>query len=62
MTKEDLYYRYFSEISEFTHDDLATMTQIDYDREMAFVAVKTQILRLKLLASRAMADPDNPRG
>ena len=23
-----------------THDDLANMTQIDYDREMAFVAVR----------------------
>ncbi|VFS63857.1 Uncharacterized conserved protein [Kluyvera cryocrescens] len=30
VTKEDLYYRYFSEINEFTHDDLANMTQIDY--------------------------------
>ena len=40
VTKEDLYYRYFSEINEFTHDDLANMTQIDYDREMAFVAVQ----------------------
>ncbi|MDI5811305.1 hypothetical protein MJM95_29405, partial [Salmonella enterica subsp. enterica serovar Anatum] len=35
-----LYYRYFSEINEFTHEDLANMTQIDYDREMAFVAVR----------------------
>lgn len=41
VTKEDLYYRYFSEINEFTHEDLANMTQIDYDREMAFVAVPT---------------------
>ncbi len=40
VTKEDLYYRYFSEINEFTHDDLANMTQIDYDREMAIVAVR----------------------
>lgn len=40
VTKEDLYYRYFSEINEFTHEDLANMTQIDYDREMAFVAVR----------------------
>ncbi|MCO9667069.1 hypothetical protein KU406_24365, partial [Salmonella enterica subsp. enterica serovar Montevideo] len=23
VTKEDLYYRYFSEINEFTHEDLA---------------------------------------
>ncbi len=26
--------------TEFTHEDLANMTQIDYDREMAFVAVR----------------------
>lgn len=57
VTKEDLYYRYFSEISEFTHDDLAKMTQIDYDREMAFVAVDSggQIIGV----ARAMSDPDN---
>ena len=60
VTKEDLYYRYFSEINEFTHDDLANMTQIDYDREMAFVAVHgsgdhNEILGVK----RAISDPDN---
>lgn len=60
VTKEDLYYRYFSEINEFTHDGLANMTQIDYDREMAFVAVRqsgeiTEILGV----SRAISDPDN---
>ncbi|WP_270503022.1 bifunctional acetate--CoA ligase family protein/GNAT family N-acetyltransferase [Kluyvera ascorbata] len=60
VTKEDLYYRYFSEINEFTHDDLANMTQIDYDREMAFVAVygsgdETEILGV----TRAISDPDN---
>lgn len=41
VSKEDLYYRYFSEINEFTHEDLAKMTQIDYEREMAFVAVQS---------------------
>lgn len=60
VTKEDLYYRYFSEINEFTHEDLANMTQIDYDREMAFVAVRqyndlTEIIGV----SRAFSDPDN---
>lgn len=60
VTKEDLYYRYFSEISEFTHDDLANMTQIDYDREMAFVAVKNQDSEPEIIGvTRAMADPDN---
>ncbi|MTB40183.1 bifunctional acetate--CoA ligase family protein/GNAT family N-acetyltransferase [Providencia vermicola] len=60
VTKEDLYYRYFSEISEFTHDDLANMTQIDYDREMAFVAVRNQDSNPEIIGvTRAMADPDN---
>ncbi|HHS9741073.1 TPA: bifunctional acetate--CoA ligase family protein/GNAT family N-acetyltransferase [Raoultella ornithinolytica] len=60
VTKEDLYYRYFSEINEFTHDDLANMTQIDYDREMAFVAVRTSAEGNEILGvTRAISDPDN---
>lgn len=60
VTKEDLYYRYFSEINEFTHDDLANMTQIDYDREMAFVAVHTTATGTEILGvTRAISDPDN---
>jgi len=60
VTKEDLYYRYFSEINEFTHDDLANMTQIDYDREMAFVAVRRSDRGDEILGvTRAISDPDN---
>lgn len=60
VTKEDLYYRYFSEISEFTHEDLANMTQIDYDREMAFVAVRHRDEGDEFLGvTRAISDPDN---
>lgn len=60
VTKEDLYYRYFSEINEFTHDDLANMTQIDYDREMAFVAVHPIEGAGEILGvTRAISDPDN---
>lgn len=60
VTKEDLYYRYFSEINEFTHEDLANMTQIDYDREMAFVAVRRLNDRDEILGvTRAISDPDN---
>ncbi|MDK9605275.1 bifunctional acetate--CoA ligase family protein/GNAT family N-acetyltransferase [Lelliottia wanjuensis] len=60
VTKEDLYYRYFSEISEFTHEDLANMTQIDYDREMAFVAVRHRDEGDEILGvTRAISDPDN---
>lgn len=60
VTKEDLYYRYFSEINEFTHEDLANMTQIDYDREMAIVAVRrTEDGEEILGVTRAISDPDN---
>ena len=60
VTKEDLYYRYFSEINEFTHEDLANMTQIDYDREMAFVAIRTQQDAQEIIGvTRAISDADN---
>ncbi|MFG1174552.1 GNAT family N-acetyltransferase [Erwiniaceae bacterium CAU 1747] len=60
VTKEDLYYRYFSEINEFTHDDLANMTQIDYDREMAIVAVRQQNGLDEIIGvTRAISDADN---
>ena len=60
VTKEDLYYRYFSEINEFTHDDLANMTQIDYDREMAIVAVRQHNGTDEIIGvTRAVSDADN---
>jgi len=60
VTKEDLYYRYFSEINEFTHDDLANMTQIDYDREMAIVAVRQFNGADEIIGvTRAVSDADN---
>ncbi|SLM64311.1 MULTISPECIES: bifunctional acetate--CoA ligase family protein/GNAT family N-acetyltransferase [Dickeya] len=61
VTREDLYYRYFSEINEFTHDDLANMTQIDYDREMAFIALRPDVNGNNEIigVTRAIADPDN---
>lgn len=60
VTKEDLYYRYFSEINEFTHEDLANMTQIDYDREMAFVAIYAVNNEYEIIGvTRAVSDPDN---
>lgn len=36
------------------------MTQIDYDREMAFVAVRTSAEKSEILGvTRAISDPDN---
>lgn len=39
LTPEDVRYRFFRFVDALPHSEMARMTQIDYDREMAFVAV-----------------------
>ncbi len=38
---EDLRYRFFSAVRQVAPEQMARLTQIDYDREMAFLAVRT---------------------
>ncbi|MFT5880529.1 MAG: acetyltransferase [Moritella sp.] len=38
LTSDDRYRRYFGARSKFTHFEMAMLTQIDYEREMAFIA------------------------
>lgn len=60
VSKDDLYKRFFSEVGEFNHEALAKLTQIDYDREMAFVAVSSVGNRQKIIGvSRALINHDN---
>lgn len=40
LTPEDIRYRFFSALAELSAPQIARMTQIDYDREIAFVAVE----------------------
>jgi acetyltransferase len=40
LSAEDVRYRFFSALGELSAAQIARMTQIDYDREMAFVAVE----------------------
>ncbi len=40
LTPEDIRYRFFSMVRALSQEQVARMTQIDYDREMAFVAVR----------------------
>jgi acetyltransferase len=40
LSPEDIRYRFFSALGELSPAQIARMTQIDYDREMAFVAVE----------------------
>jgi acetyltransferase len=63
LTPEDIYYRFFNVIRRMTHSQLARFTQIDYDREMAFIATVTgeDGKPETLGVVRAVGDPDNSR-
>lgn len=61
MESGDVRFRFFGALREPVHADLARFTQIDYDREMAFIATrKAQNGEPETLGVvRAQADPDN---
>jgi acetyltransferase len=61
MTPEDLRLRFFGAVASFDHSQLARMTQIDYDREMALIATvaSDEGFTRTLGVVRAVADPDN---
>jgi acetyltransferase len=61
MTPEDLRLRFFGSVGSFDHSQLARMTQIDYDREMALIATvaSEEGFTRTLGVVRAVADPDN---
>jgi len=40
LSHEDVRYRFFSTMRELSPEQMARMTQVDYEREMAFVAVR----------------------
>ncbi|MDB5609416.1 MAG: hypothetical protein JWP25_6316 [Bradyrhizobium sp.] len=39
VSKEDLRLRFFDSIKEFSHQFIASLTELDYERAMAFVAI-----------------------
>jgi acetyltransferase len=61
LDPEDVHYRVFMRIRELQRPQLARLTQIDYDREMAFIATsEREPGRFETLGVvRAVADPDN---
>ena len=61
ITPEDLRTRFFAAIRELPERDLAHLTQIDYEREMAFIAVAAgEGADYETLGvARAHTDPDN---
>lgn len=42
LTPEDIRWRFFSQLRELPPQQIARMTQLDYDREMAFVAMRAR--------------------
>ncbi|MBF0625321.1 MAG: bifunctional acetate--CoA ligase family protein/GNAT family N-acetyltransferase [Magnetococcales bacterium] len=41
LTPEDIQFRFFTALESLPHSEMARLTQIDYDREMAFIASAT---------------------
>ncbi|CAA7615488.1 bifunctional acetate--CoA ligase family protein/GNAT family N-acetyltransferase [Magnetospirillum sp. SS-4] len=63
MTPQDLRLRFFGQVRQIHHHQMARLTQIDYDREMAFIASRPgkdgQPETLGVV--RTVTDPDNQR-
>jgi acetyltransferase len=63
LTPEDIRFRFFGLVGELPHSQMARLTQIDYDREMAFIATapKEGASRETLGVVRTVTDPNNER-
>lgn len=61
QSKEDRYKRYFAELPQFSHEQMARLAQIDYAREMAFIAVANNEQQQEEILGvvRVQIDPDN---
>jgi len=63
VAPDDMYFRFFRAVGQMPHSEMARFTQIDYDREMAFIAVAEdeQGRPETLGVVRTVTDPDNLR-
>ncbi len=61
LTPEDIRFRFFGLVQELPHSQMARLTQIDYDREMAFIATTQDDHHQQetLGVVRVFTDPDN---
>ncbi len=61
FTPDDIRFRFFGMVRQFPHSEMARFTQIDYDREMAFVATgKNERGQPETFGVvRAIAEPNN---
>ncbi len=59
LSPSTVYFRFFQHIRELSPDMLAILTQVDYDRHMALVAIDLSEGRERMLGvARIIADPD----
>ena len=59
LEPEDVYFRFFNLVREMPHSQMARYTQVDYDREMAFIATDPHTDPAETLGVvRAVASPD----
>ncbi|HSV30381.1 MAG TPA: GNAT family N-acetyltransferase, partial [Candidatus Omnitrophota bacterium] len=63
LTREDIRFRFFGLVHELPHTEMARLTQIDYDREMAFIGefVREDGSKETLGVVRTVTDPDNEK-
>jgi len=63
LSSEDKRLRFFGSVRDLPHSQLARLTQIDYDREMAFIAVPADDGKTPetLAVVRIVSDPDRVR-
>jgi acetyltransferase len=63
LSPEDIRFRFFADVSDMDPSQLARFAQIDYDREMAFIAVAMsgENKGETVAVVRAVSDPDNDR-
>ncbi|MDA8231782.1 MAG: bifunctional acetate--CoA ligase family protein/GNAT family N-acetyltransferase [Magnetospirillum sp.] len=61
LSEEDIRFRFFGHVHELPHSEMARLTQIDYDREMAFIAEgeRPDGAAETLGVVRTVTDPDN---
>lgn len=62
LTPEDIHFRMFGMMRDLTPSQLARFTQIDYSREMAFIATRVAGAQETLGVARVSIDPDNTVG
>ena len=61
LSKESVYNRFFSPLKNLSHEMLVRFSQIDYDREIAMVALDSEGSRI-LGVARIILGPDEDRG